>query len=158
MKKPLRPLTPYVAWTPTPEQVAGGICSVEIEQPEHKQKQRRGKPEFILQCSAVKQLRALLPANYIVASHCAEGASLSEGSRAKMQGQIKGWPDTEVCGDGYTWRIEWKSQTGVLSPDQKRVHEMLRNAGQTVEVCRSLEDAIAYLTKWGASFRGRIAA
>ena len=158
MRKPLRPLTPYVPWKPTPEQVAMGVAALEIEQPTKKARKKPGRPEFTLQCSAVKQLRAMLPANYIVASHCAEGASLSEGSRSKMQGQIKGWPDTEVCGDGYTWRIEWKSQTGVLSPDQKRVHEMLRNAGQSVEVCRSLEDAVAYLTKWGASFRGRIAA
>ena len=155
-KRTVRPLAPYKPWKPTPEQVEAGIAALEIEQPAPAVKAKRGRPEFVLQCSAVKQLRAMLAPGYIVASHCAEGASFSEGSRAKMQGQIKGWPDTEVCGDGFTWRIEWKSKTGTLSPDQKRVHEQLRRAGQEVAVCRSIEDAVAFLKKCGAEFGGQL--
>jgi hypothetical protein len=119
-------------------------------------KKRRAKPEFVLQCGAVKQLRTILPLDYLVVSHCAERDSFTQGRFAKMQGQVAGFPDTQILGDGRSWFLEWKAKNGRLSPAQKDMHARLREARQRVAVCYSIEQAVAFLKSYGCRFRGSL--
>ena len=123
-----------------------------------KPRKPRKRTEWALQVSAVKQLRAIVPADYVVTSWCAERASMREGSLSRMQGQTKGWPDTGVFGDGRCWLIEWKAPGGSLSVAQKETHARLRTAGIPLATCYDVDDAIAFLRACGCRFRGRIAA
>jgi VRR-NUC domain-containing protein len=54
-----------------------------------------------------------------------------------------GWPDFSVPGPcGKTLYIEFKTESGTLSPDQKRVIAALRQNGHRVYVAWSYEEAV----------------
>ena len=56
-----------------------------------------------------------------------------------------GFPDIVGSFRGQAFCIEVKSETGRLSPAQKLVHEKLKMKGWPVAVCRSIQDAEAFL-------------
>lgn len=75
-------------------------------------------------------------------------------AKLKWLGLLPGMPDLGLLlwtnGHGF---IETKSEGGVLTPDQKAVHAILREKNHRVEVCRSPEDLRAVLFKWGVPSR-----
>ena len=70
------------------------------------------------------------------------------GAKAQRSGRRKGVPD--ICidvarGQWHGLRIEMKTPTGSTKPEQKAWHERMRRHGYRVEVCRSVQDALALL-------------
>lgn len=61
-----------------------------------------------------------------------------EASQLKASGVIAGLPDM-LCVYKRTVGIELKTDRGVLSPEQRAVHEKWRQEGIEVHVCRSFE-------------------
>lgn len=75
-------------------------------------------------------------AGYLIYGGMEQGArSLGAGARAKANGMTKGWPDTTwiLFGGKVGW-IEYKLWGGVVSPEQKGIHEAMRERGHNVTV------------------------
>lgn len=56
-----------------------------------------------------------------------------------------GMPDLIICIPSekhHALFIEMKTAKGVLSPNQKQTHQLLKDAGYEVKVCRSLDEFI----------------
>jgi hypothetical protein len=131
-----------------------------------KEREKRSKLEQItnpyeheVQCRIVNGLRLLLPLDYIVCSFRAESYDPAVRRRSKEAGYIAGYAETHVIGDSRLWLMEIKDRDGRLSDDQKRVHPRIIAAGiPLLRICRSLDQAVAFLQENGARFRGRIAA
>lgn len=73
-------------------------------------------------------------------------ARLRTGARAKAEGRKKGAPDVnvdEARGKFHGLRIEMKSRTGRVSPEQKAWHQRLAERGYLAQVCRSADEAFA---------------
>jgi len=70
----------------------------------------------------------------------------------KKMGMLPGMPDLCVITDwGHVFFIEVKNETGKVSEQQKRIHEVLKRKGFAVYVVRSLEETIKIIkdtTKW----------
>lgn len=67
----------------------------------------------------------------------------------KREGVKPGIPDVFLpcaCGNSHGLFIEMKSPVGKVTPEQKRVHELLKQAGYAVIVCYSLESATTLIT------------
>lgn len=66
-----------------------------------------------------------------------------EAARMVGQGTLAGAPDLVVIlpNAGTLW-LEVKTAKGVVTPQQKAVHALLRALGQRVEVVRSIDDAL----------------
>jgi hypothetical protein len=62
---------------------------------------------------------------------------------------MPGMPDWLIAHGGKTLWLELKTSTGRLSLEQKACHERLRQAGHSVEVCRTIDDVVAALDKHG---------
>jgi hypothetical protein len=152
----------------TPEQMGGDFLDFvgEYAAPPPASRKRRSKAEqatnpyeFTLQCTWVKQLRLLLPADYIVQANVQERNDGVAGQRAHDAGQEPGWPDLGVYGDGRCWLIENKDAKGRRNKAQKLLHPRIHAAGiPLLEENRSLEQAVAFLRANGARFRGAISA
>lgn len=81
--------------------------------------------------------------------------SPSEGKRTEFQGAMlkemgmtTGWPDLEICHNGTTLFIEFKTKTGRQSQAQKDVQAALEAQGFTYIVCRSVEQFIEICHKY----------
>lgn len=77
--------------------------------------------------------------------------SAFNGWKRKLTGRKAGIPDTHLpipSGDYNGLWLEFKSRRGVVSENQKQWHERLRNAGHRVEICRTVEDAIAITSEY----------
>jgi hypothetical protein len=59
--------------------------------------------------------------------------------RGMMHLAPKGTPDLYVLGFGW---LETKTDKGKLSPDQVRIHALIRAAGERVEVVRDVAEAL----------------
>jgi hypothetical protein len=95
--------------------------------------------EHVIQRQAVQWIRQNTP--YVVfAIPNGENRSRATGGRLKAEGVLAGVPD--LCIPALSLFIEMKTDVGEVSPMQKEVHERLRKDGQTVEVCRSVEDVM----------------
>lgn len=70
----------------------------------------------------------------------------SLAAKMKAQGLRKGWPDIDLPvarGAHHGLRIELKRvKGGSVSGDQKRIHELLREQGYRVEVCKGWREAV----------------
>jgi hypothetical protein len=63
----------------------------------------------------------------------------------KKEGAMLGMPDLIICiasGAYHGLFIEMKTSKGVLSDNQKTTHQLLKDAGYQVKVCRSLDEFI----------------
>lgn len=72
--------------------------------------------------------------------HC--GGAIAGGTRV-----VKGMPDWCVMGHGVVAWIEWKTPKNTQTPDQKRFADRCKAAGVPYRVCRTTEEAVAYLTE-----------
>ena len=73
------------------------------------------------------------------------------GGWLKAEGVKAGVPDLMLPAFHATYRglaIEMKTKTGVVSREQKAWHEMLREYGWCVAVCRSAEEAIETISRY----------
>lgn len=63
----------------------------------------------------------------------------------KSEGAMLGMPDLIICVASEKYHalfIEMKTSKGVLSLNQKQTHQLLKDAGYEVKVCRSLDEFI----------------
>lgn len=98
-------------------------------------------------------LRATLPHGWLCHHSANKPRSAMQGAREKKMGAIRGWPDLQIIGprrssDPSGWFLEIKAPGESVPPYQREVHDRLRDAGAVVEVCRSVEDARAAVSKW----------
>lgn len=94
--------------------------------------------EDALQRACVRWLRLAHPR--VFAFHCPNGGkrNLAEAARFKAMGVIPGIPDLLIL-EGRGLAVELKSKKGVLTDNQKTVHELLRSRGWAVAVARDLD-------------------
>ncbi|RXH58250.1 hypothetical protein GRAN_1560 [Granulicella sibirica] len=90
---------------------------------------------------------------------------MNEGKRGwkaqrdlKNPGVLAGIPDLLIFWRGITTFIELKTPKGVLSTNQKSVHQCLSATGFAVYVCKSLADVSSALTRSSVPLSATIAA
>lgn len=109
---------------------------------------RRAQPEAAIQRAIIARLKL----SGIVCHHSPNAAkrSVIGGRRIKQDGMITGWPDLTVVGpEGLVAFFEVKAPGGQLSAAQREIGEMLCRMGQTWQVVRSQDAAVAWLQAWG---------
>ena len=79
--------------------------------------------------------------------------SAIEGARRKACGVIAGLPDLWFLCRGRTFCIELKTDGGVLSDAQKKLHPRMEWHGMPLAVCRNLDQVLAQLKAWGLPVR-----
>ncbi len=62
-----------------------------------------------------------------------------EGNKFKSLGVTAGIPDILYAFRGRLYGLEFKTEDGVLSPDQKLVHSVWQDHGFKIYVCRSFD-------------------
>lgn len=76
-----------------------------------------------------------------------------EAMKLKATGLTPGIPDMILIGPNHPIALEFKTETGVLSPVQIKIHAVWKAAGIPVYVVRSVESALSivenYLTQSG---------
>lgn len=95
--------------------------------------------EHVIQRQAVQWIRQWTPYVCFAIPNGGKRGQL-EAMRLKAEGVLAGVPD--LCIPALSLFIEMKTDVGEVSAVQKEVHERLRRDGQTVEVCRSVEDVM----------------
>lgn len=110
--------------------------------------------------SVADALRYLLPAETVWTTWEARNAkSAVEGARRKRLGLLPGWSDIGIFYRSTVVLIELKrSRYGVVSKVQRELHERLEHAGFPVEICCSVDDVLATVSRAGIPLRGRAAA
>lgn len=95
--------------------------------------------EHSIQCKAVQWIKQYTP--YVVYAVPNGGKrNKLEAVRLRAEGVLAGIPDVHI--PALALYIEMKTSIGKVSPVQKAMHERLRKDGQTVEVCRSVDDVM----------------
>jgi hypothetical protein len=120
---------------------------------------KRMRLEDKLQINVVEFLRLVLdPKRYLVIAIRNEGKrSLAEGARARRMGLVPGMPDLQIIGPGgLVWSLELKTETGVISEEQKSIHAWCAANGVPYAVCRSLDDVRVALRTWRIETRESI--
>ena len=81
--------------------------------------------------------------------HVPNGGSRNkiEAVQLRAQGVVKGVCDLICLGNNGFFAIELKVSGGVLSPDQRAIHDLWRSLGQRVYVCWSYEETIEVINK-----------
>lgn len=79
-----------------------------------------------------------------------------EAAILKGTGVKSGVPDVIAIKSGQTFGLELKAERGRISESQVKVLQALQSAGATVAVAYSLDEALAFLEKWGL-LRGKAA-
>lgn len=84
----------------------------------------------------------------------ASGVRVGIGTAVKMKraGAIKGWPDLFLAIptpylNGLFVELK-RRKGGVVSPEQREIHDLLRYHGYQVEVCRGADEAIAAIKRY----------
>lgn len=78
--------------------------------------------------------------------------------RLKREGMRSGIPDLILpvpAGEFIGLNVEMKTPEGSISPDQRAWHAALRALGHRVEVCRSIESAVAVLREYAIEWEKR---
>lgn len=95
--------------------------------------------EHVIQCQAIQWIRQNTPyVCYAIPNGGSRGRR--QGAALKAEGVLAGIPDIHI--PALALFIEMKTPVGKVSPVQKEMHERLRADGQTVEVCRSVDDVM----------------
>jgi len=68
--------------------------------------------------------------------------TVTEAAKFKATGVVAGIPDMCFCWDGKIYGIEVKTETGVLSPNQKKVHAAWEAQNIEVFVIRSAKEGL----------------
>ena len=77
-----------------------------------------------------------------------------QAMQRRALGQVKGFPDTFiVLMDGIIAFIEFKTEKGVIKPEQKRMHSELKRLGHHCYIVRNYEDFIEILMNYGYSIK-----
>lgn len=108
-----------------------------------------------LQKSVVQYLLLSCPED-VLWYHCPNGEYRSKRTAAKLKlmGVRPGIPDLcFVLPGGRAAFIELKTETGVISKNQKIILGMVRSLGGLHAVCRSLEDVEDILQTWGVNMK-----
>jgi len=111
-------------------------------------KKRFHLSEAQLHQQVVNHLRWALPADTALHHSVNESKGTARWHRQRLdKGMHPGWPDLEIIYRGRFIGIELKSKVGRLSPNQKKCHRAIILAGGVVEVARSLDDVIGFLSQ-----------
>ena len=80
--------------------------------------------------------------------------SRTEGARLKWTGVLAGVPDLAlVASGGRVFFVECKTDRGVLSSDQRRIHDQLVALGTPCAIVRGIDDARLAFKAWGIETR-----
>lgn len=109
--------------------------------------------ESPIQRGIVTYLRTVIPDGIV--HHCRNeirkrGSDIAiELSWAKRQGAYKGFPDLLVMvPGGRTVFFEVKAPKGYATPEQRALHEKMRDLGHSVAIVRGIDDVRAALREW----------
>ena len=86
----------------------------------------------------------------------AGGGGKVRGAFLKAAGLKAGVPDILIIWRGRAYWIELKSWAGKPSPAQVEVRNMLRLAGCSAEIARTVTDVELWCLGWGIPLRGRL--
>ena len=96
-------------------------------------------------------LRAFYPDLIVAAIPNGGTRKAREAIKLKAEGVLAGMPDlfiAEIVGNFHGLFIEMKSEGGVLSQEQKKIHAQLLLRGYAVQVCRSFEEGKIAVEKY----------
>ena len=90
-----------------------------------------------------------LPQTRLCLFHVPNGmfSNAREGAKFKAQGVISGVPDLVFVWNGKTHYIEVKCEKGKLSENQKALHQKWMEQGVSVNIMRSSEEIIRFVTE-----------
>ena len=109
---------------------------------------RKYSQEYSLQCQICAYLNLVLDKKVLWTSFPAGGGGKIRGAMLKKSGLVAGWPDLQLLKDGVYHGIEIKTEKGIISDAQKRMHKNIRQNGGKVAVCRSINDVEMALNDW----------
>jgi hypothetical protein len=72
--------------------------------------------------------------------------SVRHGGMLKAKGVVGGVPDYVINFDGKTYYVELKTETGIISPAQKKLHIALKKQDFDVKIIRSLDEFKIFVT------------
>jgi hypothetical protein len=111
---------------------------------------RRKQPERGLQCAVVEHLAWRAPAGTWFTHFPAGGRrSRVTGAILKGMGTKAGVPDLLILSHGRLFGLELKAGHGKPSTTQVETHSAMREAGATIGVANTVDDALALLGEWG---------
>jgi hypothetical protein len=111
----------------------------------------RSVAQFLDWCLEPPALYTTFPAGWDKMSKSRAGMLYGAGLKAGM-------PDILIFYNGFTLGLELKTAKGKLSTIQKKMHELLTNAGVFVHVCRSVDEVESILRELKISLRGTVQA
>lgn len=105
--------------------------------------------ESKIQQVAIMEIWNKLPQTRLCLFHIPNGmfSNAREGAKFKAQGVISGVPDLVFVWNGKTHYIEVKCEKGVLSKNQIALHQKWMEQGVLVNVMRSSEEIIRFVTE-----------
>lgn len=105
--------------------------------------------ESKIQQVAIMEIWNKLPQTRLCLFHVPNGmfSNAREGAKFKAQGVISGVPDLVFVWNGKTHYIEVKCEKGKLSENQKALHQKWMEQGVSVNVMRSSEQIIRFVTE-----------
>jgi len=105
--------------------------------------------ESKIQQVAIMEIWNKLPQTRLCLFHIPNGmfSNAREGAKFKAQGVISGVPDLVFVWNGKTHYIEVKCEKGKLSENQKALHQKWMEQGVSVNVMRSSEEIIRFVTE-----------
>ena len=105
--------------------------------------------ESKIQQVAIMEIWNKLPQTRLCLFHIPNGmfSNAREGAKFKAQGVISGVPDLVFVWNGETHYIEVKCEKGVLSKNQIALHQKWMEQGVSVNVMRSSEEIIRFVTE-----------
>jgi hypothetical protein len=106
-----------------------------------KKNNKRGNPEYLIQCDIIEWFRKTYP-NWIIFSTNNE-ACFSRKEKYKKSGLLSGLSDLVIVTDKETVFIECKSLTGRCSKEQKEFQQKLTELNHKTYVVRSIEAFMA---------------
>ena len=106
-------------------------------------------PEYHLQCNIYDVLKVVLKQTALMTCFPSGGGGKVRGARLKRMGLVPGWPDIQIIYKGKYFGLEVKTLKGVLSPNQKVLHDSLEKQGAKVAIVRSIDEAIDQARVWG---------
>ena len=104
----------------------------------------RHETEHEIQRAAVQWIRQNTPYLVYAIPNGGKRGRLA-GARLVVEGMVAGMPDLHI--PALKLWIEMKTPTGVVSPAQRQIHARLKDEGQTVVVCRSVDEVMAAVNK-----------